>query len=65
MALSRRKMLKKAAAAGGAVLAPQVVTGQAPAQLTRHAGRPPIQGVRPAGYGRVVGGAQATAHPAA
>jgi len=27
-------MLKKAAAAGGAVLAPQVVTGQAPAQLT-------------------------------
>ena len=34
MALSRRKMLKKAAAAGGAVLAPQVVTGQAPAQLT-------------------------------
>ena len=34
MPLSRRKMLKRAAAAGGAVLAPQVVTGQAPAQLT-------------------------------
>jgi len=34
MGLSRRKMLKRAAAAGGAVLAPQVVTGQAPAQLT-------------------------------
>src|SRR5690349_15161175 len=34
MALSRRKMLKRAAAAGSAVLAPQVVTGQAPAQLT-------------------------------
>ena len=34
MSLSRRKMLKKAAAAGGVALAPQVVTGQAPAQLT-------------------------------
>ena len=34
MALSRRKMLKRAAAAGGVALAPQVVTGQAPAQLT-------------------------------
>src|ERR1700686_356232 len=41
MALSRRKMLKKAAAAGGVAaagggvaFAPQVVTGQAPAQLT-------------------------------
>ena len=33
MALSRRKMLKGAAAAGAA-FAPQVVTGQAPAQLT-------------------------------
>ncbi len=33
MGLSRRKMLKRAAAAGAA-LAPQVVTGQAPAQLT-------------------------------
>ncbi len=33
MGLSRRKMLKQAAAAGAA-LAPQVVTGQAPAQLT-------------------------------
>ena len=41
MALSRRKMLKRAAAAGGVaaagsglIMAPQVVTGQAPAQLT-------------------------------
>jgi S-(hydroxymethyl)glutathione dehydrogenase/alcohol dehydrogenase len=34
MGLSRRKMLKRAAVAGGAVLAPQAVTGQAPAQLT-------------------------------
>ena len=34
MGLSRRRMLKRAAAAGGAVLAPQVVTAQAPAQLT-------------------------------
>jgi S-(hydroxymethyl)glutathione dehydrogenase/alcohol dehydrogenase len=34
MALSRRKMLKKAAAAGGAAFVPQVVAGQAPAQLT-------------------------------
>ena len=34
MGLSRRRMLKRAAAAGGAVLAPQVVTAQAPAQVT-------------------------------
>ncbi|HSP66645.1 MAG TPA: alcohol dehydrogenase catalytic domain-containing protein [Bryobacteraceae bacterium] len=34
MSLSRRKMLTKAAAAGGAAFVPQVVTGQAPAQLT-------------------------------
>ena len=34
MALSRRKMLKRAAAAGSAAFAPQVVAGQAPAQLT-------------------------------
>jgi len=34
MGLSRRKMLKSAAAAGSAAFAPQVVTGQAPAQLT-------------------------------
>ena len=34
MSLSRRKMLKNAAAAGGASLLPQVVAGQAPAQLT-------------------------------
>jgi S-(hydroxymethyl)glutathione dehydrogenase/alcohol dehydrogenase len=34
MALSRRKMLKRATAAGGVALAPQVVTGQATAQLT-------------------------------
>jgi len=36
MSISRRKMLKRgaAAAAGGMAMAPQVVTGQAPAQLT-------------------------------
>jgi S-(hydroxymethyl)glutathione dehydrogenase / alcohol dehydrogenase len=34
MALSRRKMLKKAAAAGGVAFVPQAVTGQPPAQLT-------------------------------
>jgi len=34
MGLSRRNMLKRVAAAGGAVLAPQVVTAQAPAQVT-------------------------------
>src|SRR6185503_15342209 len=34
MALSRRKMLKKAAAAGGVAFVPQAVTGQPSAQLT-------------------------------
>ncbi len=34
MPLSRRKMLKRAAAAGGAAFTPQLITGQAPAQLT-------------------------------
>lgn len=34
MSISRRKVLRTAAASGGFVLAPQVATGQAPAQLT-------------------------------
>ena len=34
MALSRRNMLKAAAAGGGVAFVPQVVAGQAPAQLT-------------------------------
>src|ERR1700733_5964047 len=34
MALSRRKMLKRAAAAGGVAFVPQAVTAQTPAQVT-------------------------------